>query len=126
MNQTYAKNTYDVIVIGSGFAGLSAAIECKMNGGNVVVLEKMKAIGGNSIISDGGIAAPDTPEQKSLGIDDSIELMYADMMKSGDGLNDSTITKLVCEHALEAYQWSKDVLGVQYMSRVDRWICGRF
>lgn len=119
MNQTYAKNTYDVIVIGSGFAGLSAAIECKMNGGNVVVLEKMKAIGGNSIISDGGIAAPDTPEQKSLGIDDSIELMYADMMKSGDGLNDSTITKIICEHALEAYQWSKDVLGVQYMSRVD-------
>lgn len=119
MNQNYSKNTYDVIVIGSGFAGLSAAIECKMNGGHVVVLEKMRAIGGNSVISDGGIAAPNTPEQKSLGIDDSTELMYADMMKSGEGLNDPTITKIVCEHALEAYQWSKDVLGVQYMSRVD-------
>ncbi len=110
---------FDVIVIGSGFAGLTAAIECKMNGGNVIVLEKMKAIGGNSVISDGGIAAPNTPEQKSLQIDDSAELMYADMMKSGDGLNNPNITKIVCNNAQEAYQWSKDVLNVKYMSRVD-------
>lgn len=119
MNHNHTKNTYDVIVIGSGFAGLSAAIECKMNGGNVIVLEKMKAIGGNSVISDGGIAAPNTPEQESLGIVDSIELMFEDMMKSGEGLNDPTITKLVCDNAFEAFQWSKNVLGVKYMSRVD-------
>lgn len=110
---------YDVIVIGSGFAGLSAAIECKMNGGNVIICEKMKAIGGNSVISDGGIAAPNTPEQISFGIEDSIELMFEDMMKSGEGLNDPTITKLVCDHAFEAFQWSKDVLGVKYIPRVD-------
>jgi len=119
MNYNHTENTYDVIVIGSGFAGLSAAIECKMNGGNVIVCEKMKAIGGNSVISDGGIAAPNTPEQESLGIVDSIELMFEDMMKSGEGLNDPTITKLVCEHALEAFQWSKEVIGVKYMPRVD-------
>lgn len=119
MNHNHTENTYDVIVIGSGFAGLSAAIECKMNGGNVIVCEKMKAIGGNSVISDGGIAAPNTPEQESLGIVDSIELMFEDMMKSGEGLNDPTITKLVCDHALEAFQWSKEVLGVKYMPRVD-------
>lgn len=119
MNHNHTENTYDVIVIGSGFAGLTAAIECKMNGGNVIVLEKMKAIGGNSVISDGGIAAPNTPEQKSLGIEDSIELMFEDMMRSGEGLNDLIITKLVCEHALEAFQWSKEVIGVKYMPRVD-------
>ena len=119
MNHNHTENTYDVIVIGSGFAGLTAAIECKMNGGNVIVLEKMKAIGGNSVISDGGIAAPNTPEQESLGIEDSIGLMFEDMMRSGEGLNDLSITKLVCEHALEAFQWSKEVIGVKYMPRVD-------
>lgn len=119
MNHNHTENTYDVIVIGSGFAGLTAAIECKMNGGNVIVLEKMKAIGGNSVISDGGIAAPNTPEQNSLGIEDSIGLMFEDMMRSGEGLNDLSITKLVCEHALEAFQWSKEVIGVKYMPRVD-------
>lgn len=110
---------YDVIVIGSGFAGLTAAIECKMNGGNVIVLEKMKAIGGNSVISDGGIAAPNTPEQITFGIHDSAQLMFEDMMKSGEGLNDPNITRMVCDHALDVYTWSKDVLNVKYMPRVD-------
>jgi len=112
-------NHFDVIVIGSGFAGLTAAIECKMMGGNVVVVEKMKAIGGNSIISDGGIAAPNTEEQHHQGIVDSADMMFEDMMKSGEGLNDPFITKIVCDHALEAYQWSKNILHVQYMPRVD-------
>ena len=109
----------EVIVIGSGFAGLAAAIECHMNGGKVIVLEKMKAIGGNSIISDGGIAAPNTDEQKALGIHDSAAMMFDDMMRSGEGLNDPKLSKIVCEHALDAYQWSKDVLKVKYMHRVD-------
>jgi flavocytochrome c len=113
------SNHFEVIVIGSGFAGLTAAIECKMNGGNVVVIEKMKAVGGNSIISDGGIAAPNTDEQHNLGIIDSAELMFEDMMKSAEGLNNPAITQIVCDHALEAYQWSKDVLKVKYMPRVD-------
>ncbi|HOH58341.1 MAG TPA: FAD-binding protein, partial [Smithellaceae bacterium] len=50
--------TYDVIVIGSGFAGLAAAIEAK-NGGakDVVVLEKMPVHGGNSVINGGDFCA---------------------------------------------------------------------
>ena len=41
----------DVIVVGSGFAGLAAAAEAKnANAGNVIVLEKMRAPGGNSVI----------------------------------------------------------------------------
>ena len=41
----------DVVVIGSGFAGLTAAIEAHNAGASVIILEKMKAPGGNSIIS---------------------------------------------------------------------------
>lgn len=109
----------DVIVIGSGFAGLTAAIEARMSGGQIIVLEKMKAIGGNSIISDGGIAAPDTAEQHLLGIQDNAQMMFEDMMASGEGLNDPALTKTVCDHALEAYLWSKEVLKVRYAHRVD-------
>ena len=47
----------DVIVIGSGFAGLAAAIEAKIGGASVVVFEKMRVAGGNSIINGGVIAA---------------------------------------------------------------------
>lgn len=49
---------WDVVIIGSGLAGLSAAIEAVEAGASVVVFEKMKLTGGNTRISDGGIAAP--------------------------------------------------------------------
>ena len=41
----------DVVVIGAGGAGFSAAIEAKNAGANVVLLEKMPTVGGNSLIS---------------------------------------------------------------------------
>ena len=56
----------DVVIIGSGFAGLTAAIEAHNYGASVIILEKMNAPGGNSIISDGGIAAAGTTFQKKL------------------------------------------------------------
>jgi len=118
-NQNKIPYRSEVIVIGSGFAGLTAAIECKIKGGQVIVLEKMKAIGGNSIISDGGIAAPNTPEQELIGIKDSAEMMFEDMMKSAEGLSDPKITRTICEKASETYQWSKDIVGINYMPRVD-------
>ena len=48
----------DVVVVGSGFSGLAAAIEARRGGAEVVILEKLRTPGGNSSISDGGIAAP--------------------------------------------------------------------
>ena len=110
----------DIIVIGSGFAGLSAAIEAKNCGKNVIILEKMKAIGGNSIISDGGIAAPDTLLQKKFGILDSKEMMYEDMMNSGLGINHPELVRTVVENAKKDFQWSRDYLGVEYLDRVDQ------
>ncbi len=111
--------TADVIIIGSGFAGLAAAIEASQAGASVIVLEKMKAIGGNSIISDGGIAAPNTQEQLTQGIIDSAEMMAEDMMISGQSLNDPVIVKLICDQANATYQWSKTFLKVPYKDRVD-------
>ncbi len=109
----------DIIVIGSGFAGMAAAIEAAESGASVVILEKMMAPGGNSIISDGGIAAPDTVYQKVAGIDDSPEMMYQDMMAAGEGLNYPELVRIVAEGAKEAFLWTKDYLGVRYKNRVD-------
>jgi succinate dehydrogenase/fumarate reductase flavoprotein subunit len=109
----------DVVVVGSGFAGLAAAIEASEAGASVVVLEKMKAVGGNSIISDGGIAAAGTELQAKYGYEDSPELMYQDMMKAGLGLNYPELASMVAERSNEVFQWSIDHLGVEYMDRVD-------
>ncbi len=110
---------FDVVVIGSGFAGLAAAIEARESGASVVVLEKMMAPGGNSVISDGGIAAAGTVLQQKAGYHDSPELMYEDMMKAGMGLNYPELVREVTEKSNEVFQWSIDFLGVEYMDRVD-------
>ncbi|MFC1917635.1 flavocytochrome c [Chloroflexota bacterium] len=109
----------DVVIIGSGFAGLTAAVEAHNCGASVIILEKMNAPGGNSIISDGGIAAAGTIFQKKAGIKDSPDLMYNDMLKAGLGLNHPELVKEVTEKSNEAFQWSIDYLGVKYLERVD-------
>jgi len=109
----------DVVVIGSGFAGLAAALEACNAGASVIVLEKMHAPGGNSIISDGGIAAAGTAMQNILGIKDSPTLMYQDMLKAGLGLNYPDLVRVVTEKSNEVLQWSIDYLGVKYLNRLD-------
>ncbi|MFC1920376.1 flavocytochrome c [Chloroflexota bacterium] len=109
----------DVVIIGSGFAGLTAAIEAHNYGASVIILEKMAAPGGNSIISDGGIAAAGTSFQKKEGIEDSPDIMYDDMLKAGLGLNHPELVREVTEKSNEVFQWSIDYLGVQYLDRVD-------
>jgi succinate dehydrogenase/fumarate reductase flavoprotein subunit len=66
MTEFWDRST-DVIIIGSGAAGLSAAIEARQAGAAVMVFEKMPVTGGNTCISDGGLSAPDNFMQKQLG-----------------------------------------------------------
>ncbi|KJS21714.1 MAG: hypothetical protein VR72_09495 [Clostridiaceae bacterium BRH_c20a] len=119
INTSVFESGIDIIVVGSGFAGLAAAIEAAEAGVSVIVLEKMMAPGGNSVISDGGIAAPGTTYQIDAGISDSPELMYQDMLTAGEGLNYPELVKVVTEGANEAFLWSRDYLGVKYKERVD-------
>ena len=110
----------DIGVIGSGAAGLSAAIEAAEAGASVVVFEKMRGLGGNTRISDGSLAAPGVPLQKALGIEDSPELFLEDMCRAGLNLNHRPLARTVAEGAAEAVAWTKDVLGVRYLDRLDR------
>ncbi|MDR3670724.1 MAG: flavocytochrome c [Holophaga sp.] len=106
--------TFDVVVVGSGFAGLSAAIEARLAGCSVLVLEKMTLPGGNSALSGGLIAVAHSPLQETEGIADSPDLLAADMLKAGHGLNHPELVHTVAEQSREAFFWSRDVLGVDY------------
>ena len=107
--------TYDVIVVGSGFAGLAAAIEAKKAGANVVVLEKMPTAGGNSIINGGILTATGCPQQKMHGIEDSPELLEKDILTAGLYMNTPSKVRLVAQSALSNYEWTIKELGVQYL-----------
>ena len=115
----YHKKT-DIVVIGSGLAGLAAAIEAGQTGASVIVLEKMKITGGNTRISDGGLSAPGNYLQKQQGIEDSIALFCDDMLKAGLGLNHPALVRVVAERATEAIDWTIKELGVRYLDRLDR------
>ena len=110
----------DVVVIGAGFAGLAAAIEARSAEASVIVIEKMRAPGGNSSLSEGGIAAPNTQIQKRLGIEDSPDLMYEDMVRAGLGLNHPALVRELVMRAEETFRWSADYLGVPYIDRIDQ------
>ena len=105
----------DVIVIGSGFAGLAAAIEARKAGAKVVVLEKMPTPGGNSIINGGILTATGCPQQKLHKIEDSVELLEKDILTAGNYMNYSSKVRYLAEHALSNYEWTVKELGVQYL-----------
>jgi len=117
---THWDESKDVIVIGSGLAGLAAAIEAAQAGASVTVLEKMKMVGGNTRLSDGAFAAPCHDLQKKRGIKDSTELFYQDMLRAGLNLNHPQLVKIVAEKAAETIDWTIRDLGVSYQDRLDR------
>ena len=99
----------EVLIVGSGFAGLAAGIEAIRKGAkDVHIFEKMPYFGGNSAINGGLFAAPGTPMQKKEGIDDSVEKMVADQIASGRGIADESLLRHVASHAVEALQMTLD------------------
>jgi len=109
---------YDLIIIGSGFAGLAAALEARKHCSSIIVLEKMRVPGGNSVISGGLVAAAGSELQRQAGIEDSPELMMADMLAAGMKLNQPELVRIVAERSVEALQWTIDELGVKYKPRL--------
>jgi flavocytochrome c len=107
-------DTVDVLIIGSGFAGLSAAIEARNAGAAVMVVEKMPLAGGNSIINGGDFAAAGSKMQKAEGIEDSPDLMLKDMLRAGQYLNHMEKAKTVAEQSNEALEWCMNYIGAQF------------
>lgn len=64
------EKTTDVLVIGGGGAGLSAAMSAHENGAKVIVLEKMARLGGNTIISGSAYNAADPKRQAAIEMTD--------------------------------------------------------
>lgn len=103
---------HDVVVIGAGGAGLTAAIEAKAAGADVIVLEKMPMAGGNTLISGAEFACSNNWLQKKEGIEDSVELHMEDTLKGGDYKADKELVRVLAENALAGAEWLRDEVGV--------------
>ncbi|MEG1813651.1 MAG: flavocytochrome c [Clostridia bacterium] len=106
------EETHDVVVIGAGGAGFCASIEAKNAGADVILIEKMPMVGGNTLISGAEYAAPANWLQEKEGIEDNVELMVSDMLAGGDNKNDPALVRVVAEGALDGANWLRDEVGV--------------
>lgn len=97
--------TTDIVIVGSGGAGLTAAIEATNKGAEVIVVEKMAFMGGNTNYATGGMNAAGTKYQEAKGIEDSPELFYQDTMKGGYNKNDPELLKYLTEKSAETIYW---------------------
>ncbi len=106
-SRTYQDGTCDIVVIGAGGAGLSAAVAAAETASSlkIIVLEKQGIIGGNTNYSTGGINAAETDIQKGLGIEDSKQLFYDDIMKGGKYENIPSLVQNFVEHAPVTISW---------------------
>src|SRR4051794_19703295 len=73
-----AENVADVVVVGAGPAGLSAAIEAAANGARVLVLEREETYGGSAAYSGARMLFTGSPEQTAAGIVDSPEALLGE------------------------------------------------
>lgn len=99
------KKSYDVIIVGSGGAGMTAAIEAKDAGMNPVVLEKMPMAGGNTSKASAGLNASETSVEKAQGITDSNDKFYEETLKGGGGTNDKELLRYFVDHSAAAVDW---------------------
>ncbi len=104
--KVYRNGSCDIVIVGAGGAGLSAAVAAAEYGaGSIVVLEKQGIIGGNTNYSTGGINAAETEVQKALGIEDSKQLFYDDIMDGGKHENLPNLVRNFVEHAAQTISW---------------------
>ena len=112
MSETQVDNDADVIIVGAGLAGLSAAIDAASAGANVLVIDMNSVFGGHGIQS-GGVAVVGSPMQVSMGFQDTPDQAYRDWMDwTVDG--HAGWTRFYVEHSRELiYEWVTG-LGVRF------------
>lgn len=103
----------DVVIVGAGISGLTAALELGRGGARVTVIDMSSVYGGHAVMSQGGVCIVDTPLQEKSGISDSPDLAYQDFVKWGEDPDVGWVRYYVDHSRHEIYDWLND-LGVKF------------
>ena len=103
----------DVIVVGAGLSGLTAAVEMGRAGVNVLVVDMNSVAGGHAVLA-GGVALVGTPVQERAGITDSPDLAYRDWMDWTEDADPEWTRFYVENSRTMIYDWATQ-LGVEFV-----------
>ncbi|MFA5548975.1 MAG: FAD-binding protein [Porticoccaceae bacterium] len=108
--------TTDLLVVGYGGAGVSAALEARERGAEVLAVDRFDG-GGATTLSGGVVYAGGTRHQKAAGLEDSADTMYRYLkMEIGDVVRDETLRRF-CDGSDDNMRWLESH-GVQFGSSV--------
>jgi fumarate reductase flavoprotein subunit len=99
---------YDLIVVGAGTAGIPAAVFAAARGARVLMLDAAPDIGGTLHLSTGQMSAAGTRLQASLGIRDSAQAHFDDVMRISKGTADPELVRLAVDNAATTFDWLMD------------------
>ena len=104
----------DVVVLGSGAAGLTAALAAASQGADVGLYEKADVLGGSSAISGGVPWVPLNHHQDEAGITDSREEALAYLASLSLDRMDPTLAEAFVDNGRETVQWLEDTTELRF------------
>ncbi len=112
------RDHFDIIVMGGGAAGWSAALAAAQADATVLLCEKLNESGGSSALSGGCLAFAGTDLQQAQGVEDSPDLLYRDLVEVGQGVNNPQLVRTYCDAQLDAYDWLRHA-GVRFSPLIE-------
>ena len=99
-------NDYDVIVVGSGAAGLAASIAAAEAGASVLLVDADTRVGGSSRLSGGHFYAADTSIQRKAGVTDSADAMFEHYMTLNQWMVEPSVVRRYCDLSGPTFEWA--------------------
>lgn len=116
--ETRLIDDYDVVVLGGGGAGVTAAGKAAEAGAKTVLIEKMGWLAGSSSLALGGFYGAGTKLQQAAGIQDAPEGLLAYFLSKGGDKLDYDMQRFCAEHFSETIDWLSEVLKVPFKEAV--------
>lgn len=110
------RENADIVVVGAGGSGISAAVKAETLGKSVILIEKMPTIGGATVLNAGTLIATGSKYQREVMHEtkDSPELAAKDMFRVGKNKNDPVLVKMATERAGGVVDWLIYDLKIPY------------